>query len=63
MMIHQIRFNDEYIQKLSTYDGLSRSTKLAEDYGCVDTLSYNVLLNFMTKYTRKLECGNCKTVM
>ena len=62
-MICQNRFDDEYIRKLSTYDALSRLTKLAADYGCVDTLSYNALFNFMTKYSGKLECGVCKTVM
>ena len=62
-MIHQNRFDDEYIRKLSTYDVLSRLTKLAEDCRCVDTLSYNVLFNFMTEYSRKWECGDCKTVM
>jgi hypothetical protein len=62
-MIHQSRFDDEYIRKLSIYDVLSRLTKLAEDCGCVDTISYNVLFNFMTEYSRKLECVNCNTVM
>lgn len=62
-MIHQNQFDDKYIQKLSTYDVLSRLTKLAEDCGCVNTISYNALFNFMTKYSRKLECENCKSVM
>ena len=62
-MIRQNRFDDEYIRKLSTYDVLSRLTKLAEDCGCADTLSYNILFNFMTEYSRKLECKNCKSVM
>ena len=48
-MIFQNRFDDEYIRKLSTYDVLWRLTKLAEDCGCVDTLSYDVLFNFMTR--------------
>ena len=62
-VIHQDRFDEEYIRKLSTYDVLSRLTKLAEDCGCVDTTSYNELCNFITKYSRKLECENCKSVM
>ena len=59
MMIHQNWF-DEYIRKLSTYDVLSRFTWLAKDCGYVDTSSYNVLFDFMTEYSRKLECENCK---
>ena len=39
-VIHQDRFDEEYIRKLSTYDVLSRLTKLAEFYGCVNTISY-----------------------
>ena len=62
-MIHQNRFDDEFIRKLSTYDVLSRLIKLAEDCGCVDTLSYYLLPNFMTEYSQKLECENCKTVL
>lgn len=62
-MIHQNQFNDEYIRKLSTYNVLSRLTMLAEDYGCVDTVSYNVLFNFMIKYSQKIECQNCNAIM
>ena len=62
-VIHLIRFDEAYIRKLSTYDVLSRLTKLAEFYGCVDTISYNILFNFMTEYSRKLECENCNTVI
>jgi len=42
---------------------LSRLINLAEDCGCVDTTSYNALFNFMTTYSQKLECKNCKTAM
>jgi Poxvirus Late Transcription Factor VLTF3 like len=62
-MIRQNRFDDDYIRKLSTYGVLSRIITLAEDYDCVNTISYNELLNFMINYSRKLECENCKTVM
>ena len=44
-------------------DVLSRFTKLAEFYGCGNTISYNVLFNFMTEYSRKLEYENCKSVV
>ena len=42
-MIHQNRFDDECIRKLSTFDVLSRLTKLAEDCGGGDTLSYRTV--------------------